>query len=364
MRHYCFWSVLACVLLAAGPARACSVPVFRYALERWPAAPYEVYVFHRGPLSAPHQKAIDRLKAAESSVNLNSVDVAGKLDEEAAKVWQNHAAAALPWLVVRYPGDFRVPVDAWAGPLAEENVALLLDSPARRQVARRLLEGDCGVFVLLESGDRGQDEAAALLLEPELKRLQGSLEIPKPPEGSWGDPVYDQRGAPPLRVAFSMLRVSREDPAERLFVKLLTATMPALDRVAMPIVFPIFGRGRVLDALVGPQIDKDVIEDACAFLVGPCSCIVKSQNPGLDMLMTVDWDAALSGQKSAIPAVEPPPLTGVGAFASAGAAERGGPLSSRAALLTYVLAGVAAGVVILAVAGVLVWRKARAASTD
>jgi hypothetical protein len=126
----------------------------------------------------------------------------------------------------------------------------------------------------------------------------------------------------------------------------------------MPIVFPMFGRGRVLDALIGPQIDKDVIEDACAFLIGPCSCIVKNQNPGIDMVMAVDWEAALSGQKSAIPKVDPPPLTGTGAFASAGA-EGGGPPATRAAVLKYLAIGVAAGVTILAVAGILVWRKTR-----
>jgi len=363
VRRVCFWSVLVCAALAAGPAWACSVPVFRYALERWPVAPYEVYVFHRGSLAAEHQKALARLKAADAYVTLADVDVAGKMDEDTAKIWQGHSAAALPWMVVRYPSDLHAPVDAWAGPLAEENVALLLDSPARRQVARRILEGDCAVFLLLEGGDRAKDDATAILLETELKRLQETLELPKPENGNWGDPVYDERGAPQLHVAFSSIRVSRTDPAERIFVKLLTATMPALDHAAMPIAFPMFGRGRVLDALIGPQIDKDVIEDACAFLIGPCSCIAKSQNPGIDMVMAVDWEAALSGQKSAIPKVDAPPLTGTGAFASAGA-EGGGPPATRAAVLKYLAIGVAAGVTILAVAGVLVWRKTRSTSTD
>ena len=37
-------------LLLTGASRACNVPVFRYALERWAADHFEVVIFHRGPL--------------------------------------------------------------------------------------------------------------------------------------------------------------------------------------------------------------------------------------------------------------------------------------------------------------------------
>ena len=46
------YAVLLAFLLAV-PARACNVPVFRYALERWPADRYEVTVFHRGHHEPP-----------------------------------------------------------------------------------------------------------------------------------------------------------------------------------------------------------------------------------------------------------------------------------------------------------------------
>jgi len=38
-------------LVAASSAQACSVPVFRYALEQWRPDSFEVIVFHKGPLS-------------------------------------------------------------------------------------------------------------------------------------------------------------------------------------------------------------------------------------------------------------------------------------------------------------------------
>ena len=40
-------------------AQACSVPVFRYALERWPADAYRLVIFHNGPLSAEQQAERD-----------------------------------------------------------------------------------------------------------------------------------------------------------------------------------------------------------------------------------------------------------------------------------------------------------------
>jgi hypothetical protein len=49
----------------------------------------------------------------------------------------------------------------------------------------------------------------------------------------------------------------------------------------------------VLYALVGAGITADNIREAGAFLVGACSCEVKRQNPGTDLLMAVDWDAQI-----------------------------------------------------------------------
>ena len=43
--------IFAAVAMMPAFAHACQIPVFRYALERWQATPYEVVIFHRGPLS-------------------------------------------------------------------------------------------------------------------------------------------------------------------------------------------------------------------------------------------------------------------------------------------------------------------------
>jgi hypothetical protein len=358
-------AALAVLAAPAAPAGACSVPVFRYALERWTAEPYAATVLHRGPLSPADDAAVAALKAAEPLVGLRVVDLDAP-PADAADLPPVPDGAGLPQLVIGYPEFFQIPEAAWAGPLTLENVRAALDSPVRRELARRLIAGDTAVMLLLEGGDAAKDAAAAKMLDETLARLAKELKIPPPPDGVWNDPVYDSQGAPPLKVAFSVLRVSRADPAEAAFVRILTACGRNMTDTTEPIVLPLFGRGRALCAFMGSTLDAVNIEDACVFLTGPCSCVVKSENPGLDMLMQVDWDGALAGQPSAIPVVEAPPLAGPAAFAAqqVAADDAGGDVEeasdARAALLRNVVLAAGAVALVAVVAAVVVWRRAHA----
>jgi hypothetical protein len=357
---------MAFLALAAPEARACNVPVFRYALERWVPEPYVAYVFHRGPLAAEQAALVERLTKAgrgdspDGSLFVAAVDVAGPMDEGAAAAWKGHESAALPFIVVCYPEVYGVPWDAWSGPLSGETLGAIVDSPARREFAKRIIAGDSSVWLLLESGDKAKDDAAAAVLAAELKRLKDVLELPAPVDGSWDDPVYDAQGAPPqLKIAFSVLRLARTDPAEGALVSMLLGIEEDLRASAEPIAIPIYGRGRALYALVGKGIGRDNIEELCAFMVGPCSCIVKEQNPGIDILTTVDWEAALASQESAVRPVDLPPLEGLARFSPDEAA--GGDLDGPSGvLIAPALAGVAAGLIGVAIIGVgslFVWKR-------
>ena len=46
-------------------APGCTIPVFRFALEKWDLTTYEILVYHRGPLPADLQKALDQLNALD-----------------------------------------------------------------------------------------------------------------------------------------------------------------------------------------------------------------------------------------------------------------------------------------------------------
>src|SRR5262245_65804907 len=102
------------LLLNPSPARACNVPVFRYALERWPADTYEVIVFHRGPLMPADKALTDALaKHADADpprVNfiLDLVDLAKQPGKGHLRLYESLKSQDLPLLVVRYPNTARI----------------------------------------------------------------------------------------------------------------------------------------------------------------------------------------------------------------------------------------------------------------
>jgi hypothetical protein len=277
-------------ILPPSSIQACAVPVFKYALTYWAPDPYWVIVFHRGPLSTEQKSVVDRLQRASlgidprANVIVRMVDLAGSPDAEMQKLWKAQSGSELPWMVVKYPRLSMISEDVWSGPLGDDDVEAILDSPVRKKIARRILGGEVAVWGLLESGSKQQDDEAAHLLETQLKKMSETLRISVPEIG------VDQFTDADLSVSFSILRLSRSDPDEKILVQMLLKSEWDLKTFSKPIAFPVFGRGRALYALVGDGITKSNIEMACAFLVGWCSCQVKAQNPGVDLLMSVDWD--------------------------------------------------------------------------
>jgi hypothetical protein len=320
------------VLICVSPAWACDVPVFRYALEYWSAAPYQVDVLSDTPLSARERDALQQLDGASSQAapRANAIirlaDPADPSDASSERLWRELGSPALPLLVLR---DIHTRRPIWSGPLTASNVAKLVDSPARRGIARRILEGHSAVWVLLESGDRAKDSAAKALLDTTLRELEQTLKLPDP-QGSvpFSGKEATAPPRPPLQLRFSPLTVSRGDPAESVFVQLLLHTEQDLDRYAAePMVFPVYGRGRVLYALVGKGITRENLEEAGRFLIGACSCEAKEENPGTDLLMAADWEGRLIG--SAAQAAGPQPLVGLATLSQAARAAKAAPPAQK-----------------------------------
>src|SRR5688572_5362411 len=114
---------LAALALAAA-APVCSVPVFRYALERWRAAPYAGVLFHQGPLGAEARALLKEIDASNLNIGIEAVDVAGPLTDEHRKL---RGDGPLPQLVLGYPDQPEAV--AWRGPFVPPNVRGLIDSP-------------------------------------------------------------------------------------------------------------------------------------------------------------------------------------------------------------------------------------------
>lgn len=286
-----------CALAATAAAFACSVPVFRYALERWPSDPYRAVVFHRGQLDDETKRLAGELllrsreQGGLANIDVHVVDVERPLDPEWLEIWSRHESEAASKLVIAYPAAARLADDVWSVSPSDVAAANLLDSPLRQEVGRRLVAGETAVWVLLESGDAKKDNAAASMLQRELARLHDELELPE--LAAEDEAILGEEG-PELKINFSMLRLSRDDPAEQVTVAMLMGSENDLAEYAdEPMVFAVFGQGRAYYALVGGGIEPGNIEQVGAFLVGECSCEVKAQNPGTDLLLSVNWGNVL-----------------------------------------------------------------------
>ena len=312
-------AVTLCLLAAV--AQACSVPVFRYALERWQADPYEVFVFHHGKLTTTQQAQVDRLtrdgEAGKTfaNVRIKTCDLDNNPDPDLLALWKNQETrqkTTTPWMAVHYPVASRNPTPVWQGPLTDARVTALLKSPMRKTIADRLIQGHTSVFVLLESGNQAADDKAATLMLARLAHLETSLKLPEISEEdiAQGLVLIDPED---LKVKFSLLRLSRKNAAEAMFIEMLLSSEDDLrEDTPQPMAFPIFGRGRALYALVGKGINNDTIDAAGADLTGPCTCTVKEQNPGIDMLMPVAWDQLVQRLPEADKPL--PPLVGLAGF--------------------------------------------------
>ena len=299
-------------LCLAASAHACSVPVYRYALERWPADPFEALVYHRGGLTRAESEMITAAReSTDANLKFRTINLDTETDEDIAEIWEDEQSPGLPWVVVTYPRSYPYIGPVASGPLTPEALTGFSTSPMRQRLAEQLANSATAVWLLLESGDSNKDEAAASALEKRLRHLESNLELPTLAQEDI-DAGLTTASQDDLKIEFHTLRLSRTDPAEKVFVEMLLDSEEDLSEAEGPVVFPVFGRGRVLYALIDKGIHAGTIDTAAEYIVGSCSCQVKEQNPGVDLLMGKDWDSAIGG--SLIPEKELPPLEGAGAL--------------------------------------------------
>lgn len=288
-------TALSCLLVwvVAGIATACSIPVFRYALEHWHPDLYQIAVFHDQDLTEDQRQQLDWLRQQErqgANVSVSVIDLRQAAEEQDLEFWGSPPRGDSPQVVVKLPvtateGRSLVGMAPWQ----EDTLQSLIYSPIRQEIAERLVAGEV-VWLLLESGNGERDDQTYQILEREVAKQQQTAKLPV-----IDDADRKELGVDPadLKVQFSTLRVSRDDPAEKWLVEMLLSVEADLredDLIDHPMVFPLFGRGRALYALIGAGINPEVIAEAALFLTGDCQCTVKAENPGVDLLLPVRWD--------------------------------------------------------------------------
>jgi hypothetical protein len=294
-----FGLILTLVLFASSAAEACSVPVFRYALERWPPSKYDLFIYHRGPLSPADEKAIAGLKlsARQANVSFVPIDLAKEVDANRQAIWDREPGASqLPRVVLRYPDSSPKVASVWSGPLLDAAKASLFVSLARQAVFNKITVGYTSAIILVLSGNDEADKSARAMLDRELPKIAKRIELP-----ARTDEGPQIKSLVPIRVEFTVVEVKRED-AEDVLIRSLIASEEGLEKVRGPIAFPVFGRGRALCSLHGKDLERPgELHRSLEFLCKACSCQVKELNPGVDLLIAGDWEMIFDAE------IGPPP---------------------------------------------------------
>jgi len=310
--------------------QACSVPVFRYALERWEQDDFVAYVFYRDTIGTAAKASVEELaghsrrvidssgqimthsgtSAVASNLLLVTLNLNDTLSPFEQTLWKKYGGKELPWVLVRFPLAARISENLWAGPVSTLPVEKLTASPGRTEMSRRLLAGESVVWIAVKGGNKSTDKKMLTILKRGIDSCNSVLSLPVLDTSDISEYLNPDR--PTVRKEFSTIEIDASDPAEELFITMLQMCEPMLTKNRhQPALFPIFGRGRCLFALAGSGMSVEHILEANAFLIGACACTVKEQNPGRDLLLSGDWD---SGVRPLIRDAAPPPLQGFEKF--------------------------------------------------
>jgi hypothetical protein len=269
--------ILGFLMLTAHAAECCTIPVFRYALDRWEADRFQLIL----PASASQDATLQDLLRPLRANGKANLDITTARDATLTEALLNDSRGGEKPL--------------WQGRLDKAALEAVLDSPARRKIIQQVLAGDSIIWVIADSG-APLDAAEVERVEKRLKFLEqvASLPIQDP-----NDPDSQLGPGPCLKLKFTTLRVRRDDPAEALLLRMLAGPKGEIDPAGTNFAAAVFGRGRVLGAWPLAQLDDRTLEEVSMFVVGRCSCRMKNENPGWDILLNVDWEKALQTANSA-----------------------------------------------------------------
>lgn len=284
-------------VFAAAAAIACETPVYRYAMYRWEPAPYEVYFFHDAEPTEQHTQVAELLESvgrgSDAPANIAYLPVNLAEDKELAsvppdvkKAWAAREDKSLPVYFISTPYGVGLTFEQ----LDTAAVNALIESPARKSLAAQLETGKLGVFVMLTGKEEAETKATEAIMKDLVDEVRsGKVELYVSPTEA-NDSESGEAAKANNDLGF--IKIDRDSDEEKWFVRSLLAMEPDLEREERPMVFLVYGRARALLPYIGKGITRENLLREIEFVSGACSCTVKEQNPGVDLLVRYDWESA------------------------------------------------------------------------
>jgi hypothetical protein len=225
---------------------ACTTRVSEWVLLNTLPGQYTLICFHNGPLAEKlkkqNQEVIDNIKTA----NIQFKTVSRQDIKE-------------PYYGLYYEDRL---FQRYENPAGLKN---LTTSPLREKVAEELLAGKLCVMVYLKTDNREKDETGLNVLKKTL-------------------------GSSPFGKIITLVELGRNSTEENHFVSLLLNVEDDLKDIHEPMLFGVFGRFKALEPLLGKGISEENINLMIDYFTAECSCLIKDDLPGKDILFTDKWD--------------------------------------------------------------------------
>ena len=225
---------------------ACTTKVSEWVLLNSVPNKYMLVYFHSDELSEAEKIQHAELKKQFNSAN---IIIKTKYQDEITKPY--YALYFNKRLLAKYTN--------------KKEVLNISTSPKREKIARELMDGKLCVMLYLKCGIAEKDEQG-------LKSLKNSI------------------SSSPYGKIITIMELERKSAAERQFVSLLLNVESDLKEIEEPMLFGIFGKFRALEPLVAKGISQENINLMIGFLTADCSCLIKDDLPGTNILYNGKWE--------------------------------------------------------------------------
>ena len=138
-------------------------------------------------------------------------------------------------------------------------------SPLRQKIAGELMAGKLCVMLYLKT-DVTEIDAPGLQI------------------------VNNTVAASPFGETITVIELSRNSMEEKHFVSMLLNVESDLKDIREPMIFGIFARFKALEPLLAKGISAENINLLIDFLTADCSCLIKDDLPGTDILFAGNWE--------------------------------------------------------------------------
>lgn len=234
------------LLLAGLLSLACTTRVSEWMLLNSMPENYSLIYFHRGPLDDNTKLKHNALRKIFGQGNITISDIS-----------QNDISE--PYYALYYKKRLFAKYNSSAG---LENLA---SSPVRNRIAEEIMNGKLCVMLFLKTDDKQKDEKGLNILKNTLN-------------------------ASPFRDIITVVELSRNSKDEARFVSFLLNVEDDLADINEPMLFGIFGRFRALEPLLAGGITGENINYMIGYLTAECSCLIKDDLPGTNILYSGSWE--------------------------------------------------------------------------